>query len=498
MLKKLKRLFCWNKRSALNNILSIGRHENSQNIFSIIFTFAPNFYSQISMPIGAKDFTCGAIFKPLVRLALPIMATSFMQMAYNLTDMAWIGRLGSESVAAIGAVGMLTWLVSSFSILSKVAAEVSIGQAIGARKYREAMACASHTTTISLITSLILTAVLFFGADFILSFFKLSPHIHELAIIYLRIVSSATPFSFLILNFAGVYNGVGRSSIPFYIVAAGLAGNMLLDPLFIFGIDGLFEGMGVKGAGIATWISQGIALLLFVYRLRRNDGILGRFPFFVRLRGNLTLRVLRLGFPVAMMTLFFASINTFLARIASVHGGHLGITTQTTGGQIEGITWNTSQGFSTALGAFVAQNFAAGKMSRAWMAYRYTLTLMLSLGVLVTVAFLFFGDHIFGIIIPEIEAMKAGGDYLFIMGFSQLIMMLEITSQGMFNGMGRTSPPAVVSIVFNSARIPMAILFASWMGITGVWWAISVSSIFKGVVLPLWLMRSRTKTGINT
>jgi Na+-driven multidrug efflux pump len=194
-----------------------------------------------------------------------------------------------------------------------------------------------------------------------------------------------------------------------------------------------------------------------------------------------------------MMSLFFASINTFLVRIASLHGGHLGIVTQTTGGQIEGITWNTSLGFSTALGAFVAQNFGAAKMSRAWMAYRYTLAVMLSLGVLVTVAFLFFGDHIFGMIIPEVEAMKAGGDYLFIVGFSQLIMMIEIASQGMFNGMGRTTPPAVVSIVFNFARIPLAIFFASRMGINGVWWAISVSSIIKGIILSLWLMRSRKK-----
>jgi len=441
------------------------------------------------MPTGAKDFTQGAIFGPLVRLALPIMATSFAQMAYNLTDMAWVGRLGSESVAAIGAVGMLWWLTSAFAMLSKVAAEVSIGQALGARKGREAMACASHTTTISLIMSIILAITLYIGADFILSFFKLSPQIQEQAVVYLQIVSIAIPFSFLILNFAGIYNGAGRSNVPFLLVTSGLVSNMLLDPLFIFGIPGVFEGMGVKGAAIATVIAQGSVLLMFVYRLRRNDGILNRFPFFVRLRGGLTLRILRLGFPIAMMHLFFACINTFLARIASVYGGHLGITTQTTGGQIEAITWNTSQGFSTALGAFVAQNFAAGKMDRARAAYRYTLRLMMLLGVLVSAAFLLFGTQIFNIIIPEIEAARVGGEYLFAMAFCQIFMMLELTTQGMFNGMGRTMPPAIVSIVFNFARIPMAFLFASQMGITGVWWAISVSCIIKGVILPLWLKR---------
>ena len=446
-----------------------------------------------SISIGAKDFTRGAIFDPLVRLAMPIMATNFAQMAYNLTDMAWVGRLGSESVAAIGAVGMLTWLCSSFSMLTKIAAEVSIGQAIGAKKGREAMDYASHTTTISLIMALILATILFFCPGFILSFFKLTPQIQELAVEYLQIVALSIPFSFLILNFVGIYNGAGRSNIPFVIVCSGLACNMLIDPLFIFGIPGVFEGMGVRGAAIATVIAQGGVVVLFVYRLRRNDGILGRFPFFVRLQGNYTMRVLRLGFPIAMMTLFFSSINTYLTRIASVYGGHLGIATQTTGGQIEGVTWNTSQGFSSALGAFVAQNFGAGKMHRARKAYHYTLSIMLSLGILISVAFLLTGDKIFGVIIPETDAAIAGGEYLFVMGFSQIFMMLELTTQGMFNGMGRTLPPAIVSIVFNFARIPMALLFASWMGITGVWWAISVSSIIKGIILPLWLRKSRVK-----
>ncbi len=440
------------------------------------------------MPIGAKDFTRGPIFRPLVNLALPIMATSFVQMAYSLTDMAWVGRLGSESVAAVGSVGLLMWLISSFALLSKVAAEISIGQSIGAGKNHEAVAYASHTTTICLIMAILVMSVLFFGAEFILSFFKMKPHITNDAINYLHIVSTAVPFAFLVLNFSGIYNGVGKSNIPFYLVSFGLVCNMTLDPLFIFGIDGLFDGMGVRGAAIATWISQCIVLVMFVWKLRRRSGILDRFRFVVRLRGRFTARILKLGFPVAVMNFLFAIINTVLARIASISGGHIGITTQTTGGQIEGITWNTSQGFSTALSSFVAQNFAAKNMRRARRAYRYTLTLMLSLGVVVTIAFIFFGEYIFGAIIPEFEAKKAGGEYLFIMGFSQIFMMLELTTQGMFNGMGRTLPPAIVSIGFNASRIPLALILASRMGINGVWLAISISSVIKGIVLLWWLL----------
>ncbi len=441
------------------------------------------------MPTGVKNLTKGNIFKQLVQLALPIMGTSFVQMAYSLTDMGWVGRLGSEEVAAVGAVGILLWLCSSAAMLSKVAAEVSIGQSIGANKKHTAMAYASHATTIGLIASLLVMAVLFFGADFILSFFKLSTKVNGIAVDYLHIVCTAVPFAYLSFTFSGIYNGAGRSNIPFYITATGLACNMLLDPLFIFGFN-----MGTNGAAIATWIAQALVFSLFVWQMRRYNGILNRFPMLVRLRKVFTLKILRLGFPIAIMNLFFAAINTYMARVASIYGGHIGLSTQTVGGQIEGITWNTSSGFSTALGAFSAQNFAAGKPLRARKAFRYTLTMLLSLGAVVTVVFVFFGKSVFGLIVPEQDSIVAGGEYLMIVGLSQIFMMLEMTTQGMFNGAGRTVPPAIVSVTFNLARVPLALILAPAMGLKGVWWAISISSIAKGVILPLlWRLFIRKK-----
>ena len=68
---------------------------------------------------GIKNLTEGPILRQLFMLAMPIMATSFIQMAYNLTDMAWVGRIGSEAIAAVGSVGLLTWMTTSLSLLNK-------------------------------------------------------------------------------------------------------------------------------------------------------------------------------------------------------------------------------------------------------------------------------------------------------------------------------------------------------------------------------------------
>ena len=80
----------------------------------------------------------GPIFSSLMKLALPIMGTSLIQMAYNLTDMIWIGRLGANAVAAVGSAGMYMWLSNGISTLAKMGGQVCVGQAIGAKDHQKA------------------------------------------------------------------------------------------------------------------------------------------------------------------------------------------------------------------------------------------------------------------------------------------------------------------------------------------------------------------------
>ena len=420
---------------------------------------------------GIKNLTHGPINRQLFNLAMPIMATSFIQMAYSLTDMAWVGRLGSEAVAAIGSVGILTWMSGSISLLNKVGSEVSVGQSIGAQNQEDARQFASHNITIALI-------------------YELEEHITANAIEYLRIISTALPFIFLSAAFTGIYNAAGRSKIPFYISGTGLIMNIILDPLFIFGF-----GLGTNGAAYATWLSQATVFAIFIYQLRfRKDALLGGFPFFSRLKKKYTRRILKLGLPVATLNTLFAFVNMFLCRTASEQGGHIGLMTFTTGGQIEAITWNTSQGFSTALSAFIAQNFAAGRIERVLKAWHTTLWMTGIFGTFCTLLFVFYGNEVFSIFVPEQAAYEAGGVFLRIDGYSQLFMMLEITMQGVFYGIGRTVPPAIVSIVCNYMRIPLAILFVRMgMGVEGIWWAVCVTTIAKGLILLGWFTMIRKK-----
>lgn len=439
---------------------------------------------------GIKNLTEGPILRQLFALAMPIMATSFIQMAYSLTDMAWVGRLGSEAIAAVGSVGLLTWMTTSLSLLNKVGSEVSVGQAIGMKDDNAIRCFSTHNITLSFFISVVWGAMLFAFAVPIIHIYELEAHISHNAVNYLRIVSTAFPFVFMSAAFTGIFNAAGRSKIPFSINGIGLFINMILDPLFIFVFDWKTEG-----AAWATWIAQACVFTLFVHQLKFKRILWDNFCFFGKLKKLYVTKIAKIGLPVATLNVLFAFVNMFLGRTASTVGGHIGLMAMTTSGQIEAITWNTSQGFSTALSAFVAQNYAAKKVERVMKALKSTLFMTLIFGTLCTFLFIFYGNNIFAIFVPEKEAYEAGGLALRIDGYSQLFMMLEITLQGVFYGIGRSIPPAIISISCNYLRIPMALWFVSlgW-GLPGIWWTICLTSILKGMIILFWFFMIKKRT----
>ena len=111
-------------------------------------------------------------------------------------------------------------------------------------------------------------------------------------------------------------------------------------------------------------------------------------------------------------------------------------------------------------------------------------------GIFATALLIFASRPIFSYFIPEEEAIKMGVVYLKILGVSQLFMCLEITTAGAFNGFGKTALPAITSIVFTGLRVPAAMILSKpdMLGLDGVWWSISISSIIKGVLLPTLFM----------
>ena len=175
-----------------------------------------------------------------------------------------------------------------------------------------------------------------------------------------------------------------------------------------------------------------------------------------------------------------------IARMVAGYGD-AAVAVQKVGSQIESISWMTADGFAAAVNSFLAQNHGAEKPDRIRKGYRSAMGVVLIWGVLCTVLLIFFPEPIFRLFITEQDVIPMGVDYLVILGVSQLFMSVEITTAGAFAGLGKTLPPSLSSTILTAARIPLAwVLVQTPLGLNGIWWSITISSIFKGIVLFLW------------
>lgn len=430
----------------------------------------------------------GPIFPALTKLALPIMGTSLVQMAYNMIDMIWIGRVGSNAVAAVGAAGMYMWLSNGVATLSRMGGQIKVAHSLGAKDTKEAAGYARSALQLGVITGLLygLLAVIFNGP--LIDFFNLnSPQVIADARIYLVITCGMVVFNFVNSILTGIVTAMGNSQTPFTATCIGLVLNIVLDPVLIFGI-GPFPKMGVAGAALATVIAQLVVTLAFVLAIRKDTVIFDKIRLMSRPSRLHMNTIVKIGIPMCIQSLIFTGISMFIARIIA-GWGDAAVAVQKVGSQIESICWMTADGFSAAVNSFVGQNYGAGNIKRVKKGYRTAVGVAVVWGILCMAILILLPQYIFGIFIPEAELIPMGVDYLRILGVSQLFMCMEIMTSGAFSGMGKTMPPAVESIVLTSARIPLAlVLSATVLGLNGIWWSITISSILKGIVLVTWFL----------
>lgn len=445
-----------------------------------------------------RDLTQGRILPQLLRLALPITGTGFMQLAYNLTDMLWLGHLNGAAVAAASAAGFVIWISFSIAFVAKVGAEVSIAQAIGQGNAAALPSIGAHSIGISLLLSAFLGACIVVFINPIVGFFNLGDEVSVLCGDYTKIYAYIMPLFMLGPTFAGIYNGTGNSRTPFVMSAVGLGINIALDPVLIFGYWG-FPALGLRGAAIASAVAVVVEAALFVFLLsRRRWRPYSGFRFFVRFDCKVCCGILRIGGPAALQPALFAFFTTMVARITAQVGGYVGIAVQGAGSQIESLSWTTANGISTALGAYIGQNYGARKISRIIKSFVAGAGAVTAFGMVVGLVFMVLGGEIFALIVPsDALIISEGARYLFILGIAQMFMCAEIAASGAFNGLGKSYVPACVSIVCNGMRIPLAWILSGYWGIAGVWWAICLSTLGKGLLLgtafPLYVRRLREK-----
>jgi putative MATE family efflux protein len=440
------------------------------------------------------DLTSGNITKNILQLAWPVVTLMFLETFFTIADAFWVGKLGAVSLAAVISSTFVVWIIYSLAAIISVGVVALVSRAVGAKDPAQAAYVSEQSFLFSIISAAFLTVI---GIIFTPQVFYLMGTESEVTLTgvkYLRIIFLGAPFFFLIDTLAGVFRASGDTRTPLKVAVVVFGLNIILDPFIIFGW-GPFPRLETAGAAIATVCSQFIGVVLFKRYIDK-----GKLPFSLRLklRSKIALqtvyRIVKIGIPTSVAGIVFSVVYLFLNKITALFGTEaiaaLGI-----GNRAESISYLTCFGFSMAAATLVGQNLGADKPERAEKSAWRTVLIVVLITGFISAMFISFPRYISAFFISDERVIEIAIVYLRILGISQIFMGIEAVLEGAFSGAGNTFPPMVVSVPGSVLRIPIAYLLAMklGLGVAGIWWALTLTTVVKGIVIALWFKLGRWK-----
>jgi putative MATE family efflux protein len=449
----------------------------------------------IPVPVSpGRDLTAGSLNRHILRLALPAVGMMYLQALYQIIDTFWVGRLGSEALAGISTGGFILWMIFALVNIVSVGTQAAIARRIGEGDRASADETARQGVLYAVITSVVLGAILLAVRVPLFDMMGTSPEVTRQGLAFLTTMIYGITTLFLSFVITSIFQAAGDTFTPMKLMLLTLVLNAAIAPVLMFGWLGL-PAMGIRGTALSTVIARGVfSVAGLVLLVRGRGGIrlsLAR-PF--RVDWRLYGRVLRIGTPASLAGILFAAVYMVLVRYVKDFGDE-SIAALRVGHIAEFLNFSTGLGFAVAAATLVGQNLGAQRPDRAEQAVTRILVLLSALIGAVTVVFLALPAPIVRIFSADPRVIAAGAEYLVILAYSQVFMGVETVVAGGFSGAGNTLPPMVVSVPLTLVRIPLAyvLTYRLGLGIHGIWWAISGTTIVKAVILVIWFRAGRWK-----
>src|SRR5579862_9571222 len=427
----------------------------------------------------------GSISRSLFLLAVPIMGANILQVAYQLVDAFWVGRLGADAVAAVSVTMPIMFLLVAAGMGFAIAGTTLIAQYTGARDHDMVDHVAAQTLLTILAVSIALGALGFVLTPVILKAMGVSPAVYDGALSFMRVIFAALPFTFIYAMAQALMRGVGEVRAPLYIVASTVVVNFFLDPILIFGRYGA-PAWGVTGAAIATLIAQAFAAAI---ALRLLFG--GRYGIHIHWRDfapdfAFVKRAFLLGYPASIEQsargLGMTVLTFLIASFGTVVMASFGVASN-----VFNVVIIPAMGFSMATSTLVGQNIGAGNLARAEKVAK--LSAAITFGVLT-----FFGILCF-LFAPEL--VRLGAVYIRVVAWSFGFIGLQFALTGVLRAAGEMIPAMVIGLVSQwLLQIPLAFILSQHtpLGVTGIWWSTPIANVLAASVAGIWFLRGSWKT----
>ncbi|MEX0275333.1 MAG: MATE family efflux transporter [Flavobacteriaceae bacterium] len=463
----------------------------TSNNFSIL-----RFFKEFWRAVTGKEteFTTGSIRRAIFMLSVPMILEMLMESIFALVDIMYVSRVSVNAVATIGLTESVITLVYALAIGLSMAATAVVARRVGEKDLQGARDTAVQAIGLGVVVAVVFGLVGLFYAEDILSLMGAEPDVIEEGHGYTQWLLGGNITIMLLFLINAIFRGAGDASIAMWTLVLSNGLNIILDPIFIFGWGPIPE-YGVMGAGIATNIGRGTAVLFQLGILFFGWGKIKLMWADLKLNLEVMFNLVKVSLGGIAQFLIGTSSWVFLMRIMSEFGSEV-LAGYTIAIRVMMFTLMPSWGMSNAAATLVGQNLGAQKPDRAeasvWITGKYNAIFM----GLVSVGYLLFAHEIIGWFNETPQVVSNGALCLQIIAAGYIFYAYGMVVTQAFNGSGDTRTPTRINLIaFWFFQLPMAYLLALVLdlGAMGVFIAITTAEVLLATLAIFWFRTGRWK-----
>lgn len=441
-----------------------------------------------------EDFTRGPLRRALALLAIPMMLEMAMESVFAVVDIAFVSRLGTDAVAAVGITEALVTVLYAVAIGLGMGLTAMVARRIGEKNPEAAALVTGQSIWIGAVLSIAIGIAGAVYAGDLLQMMGASSGVIEQGQGFTAVLlgGSASIIYLFLLNAA--FRGAGDATVALRSLWLANGINIVLDPCLIFGL-GPFPEMGVTGAAVATTIGRGVGVVYQLWYLLGDRGRIALHTRHLVVVPTLISSLLRISFGGIGQFLIATASWIGVMRIVALYGSSA-IAAYTIALRMMEFTFLPAWGLGNAAATLVGQNLGAGQPHRAeqsaWKAATYNAVFMAVAGVLL----LIFAQGITGLFTDDPDVLRWGTSCLQIMGIGFPMYAVGMVIIQSLNGAGDTATPALLNFVcFWIVQIPLALTLATRtvLGPDGAFIAIVVSESLLTVLGVIMFRRGKWK-----
>ena len=419
------------------------------------------------------------------------MLFMIFQSSLEMVDFFWVGRLGTEALAALSLSHGIFWMLFTFSQLITVSTLSMVSRCHGNDDARGVYDVIRHSFWIAIAMSVLIILFIFIFGGPILALYEVEEEVFNQALIYLQVAGLGFIFLYGSVVLAFALQGVGDSSTSMGILVLTNIINIILDPILIFGWFG-FPAMGILGAAVASLLSRALGFFAILYVVQSGrispSRLKMRGLFKPVLSGLLIKKILKIGLPACLQGITRPVTGAVMMWIVALFGTEA-VAAFGIGLRLLSFCFIMIQGLTMGTATMIGQSLGARLKEITEEVIKKAMKLAISIQALMALAAFALAPLIIGIFTNDQTVITMGISYLRIVAPALIVMGPLHVISAIFQGAGTTLPHMISALIANwVVKIPLALLFSLLLDLNsnGVWWAISLSVFAELGILLFW------------